>query len=180
MPDMLVKLYALPDAEPALARLASQSIHIRRAEPGESRTIGRWVETHFSESLAAACVWAVAREPIACYLAVERATPSQTGDAYARVPGETLLGVACFDTAGKGLFGPLGVDPAYRGRGIGRALLLTTLRAMREERYAYAVIGWAGEPAFYSKTVQASEIADSEPGVFGVRLTADDPAGPGS
>ena len=58
MVDMLVKLYALPDAGPTLAQLAGQSIHIRRAEPGETATIGRWVEARFSESLAAACVWA--------------------------------------------------------------------------------------------------------------------------
>ena len=175
MADMLVKLYALPDAGPLLERLARQSIHIRRAEPGESRTIGRWVETHFSESLAAEVVWAIAREPISCYIAVERAAPAQSGDAYAKVPRETLIGAACFDAAGKGLFGPLGVDPAYRKRGVGRALLLAALEAMRAERYAYAVIGWAGEPEFYRKVAQATEIADSEPGIFGVRLAAGDP-----
>lgn len=192
MSDMLVRLYALPEAGPALERLARQSIHIRRAEPGETRTIGRWVGRHFSETLAAACEWAVAREPIACYLAVERspapaaggdaypaaggdAYPAAGGDAYAEVPRERLIGVACFDTAGKGLFGPLGVDPAYRGRSVGRALLLVTLKAMRDERYAYAVIGWAGEPDFYRKAARATEIADSEPGVFGVRLAAGGP-----
>ena len=104
MADMLVKLYALPDAGPLLERLARQSIHVRRAEPGESRTIGRWVEAHFSESLAAEVVWAIAREPISCYIAVERAAPAQSGDAYAKVPRETLIGAACFDAAGKGAY----------------------------------------------------------------------------
>lgn len=36
--------------------------------------------------------------------------------------------------------------PADQGSGMGRALLLTTLHAMRDDGYAYAIIGWPGGP----------------------------------
>ena len=43
----------------------------------------------------------------------------------------------------RGMFGPTGVQPDYRGRDIGKSLLLVCLHAMASERFAYAVIGWA-------------------------------------
>ena len=64
------------------------------------------------------------------------------------------------------MFGPAGVREDYRGRAIGKALLLTTLHAMAAQRYAYAVIGWAGPVEFYMKTVGAILIEGSEPSIF--------------
>ena len=52
-----------------------------------------------------------------------------------------MLGFACYDTTHKNFFGPTGVDAAKRGQGIGTALLLATLHAMREAGYMYAIIG---------------------------------------
>lgn len=70
-----------------------------------------------------------------------------------------IIGFAGYDCTAKGMFGPTGVDPHYRGRGIGRALLLTTLLAMREDGYAYAIIGGGEEKArFYQKCVGATLI----------------------
>jgi predicted N-acetyltransferase YhbS len=66
----------------------------------------------------------------------------------------------------KNNFGPMGVQEEYRQRGIGRALLLTSLHAMAAERYAYAIIAWAGSLEFYKKTVGATLIENSEPGIF--------------
>ena len=66
----------------------------------------------------------------------------------------------------KGVFGPVGVREDRRGGGIGTALLLTCLHAMAGQRYAYAVIGWAGPAEWYARTVGATIIEGSEPGVF--------------
>ena len=75
-----------------------------------------------------------------------------------------VVGFSCFDASAKGFFGPIGVDPAQRGRNIGAALLLRTLNAMREYGYAYAVIGWVGEAEhFYRKTVGAEFIPGGSP-----------------
>jgi len=59
----------------------------------------------------------------------------------------------------------------YRGRGIGKALLLTCLHAMFKQGYAYAAIGQVGPTEFYRKAVGATIIEDSEPGIVRGRLT---------
>ena len=53
-----------------------------------------------------------------------------------------------------------------RGRGLGRALLLATLHAQREQGYAYSIIGGVGPAEFYAKAVGAVLIEGSTPGVY--------------
>ena len=53
-----------------------------------------------------------------------------------------------------------------QGGGIGRALLLRSLAAMRAEGYAYAVIGGVGPQEFYKKCGGAMLIPDSVPGIY--------------
>ena len=77
--------------------------------------------------------------------------------------GDTLLGFACYETTHKNFFGPTGVAEAERGQGIGTALLLAALHAMRAAGYMYGIIGWAGPAAYYEKTVGAIVIPDAEP-----------------
>jgi GNAT superfamily N-acetyltransferase len=175
MSDLLVKLYTLPDIAPDLARLEAQSIFIRQAEPGEKRTVTEWVSRHFRDpSWAVGCEWSIQRDPVSCYIAVEKETPfTPSADPYV-LPREKLVGFACYDVSARGMFGPLGVQEDYRGRGIGRALLLVSLRAMAAERYAYAVIGWAGSDEFYQKAVGAILIEDSAPGIFRGMLYGED------
>ena len=76
------------------------------------------------------------------------------------------IGYACFDATAKGFFGPTGVLEEYRGKGIGKALLVRTLQAMYEAGYAYAVIGSVGPKGFYIKNCGAVEILDSSPGIY--------------
>jgi phosphoribosylglycinamide formyltransferase-1 len=59
---------------------------------------------------------------------------------------------------GVGLFGPIGVTRAERGRGIGRRLLLAALDALRERGYARALIAAAGQEAlpFYARAAGAT------------------------
>lgn len=166
MADMLVKLYALPDAAPNLAELKAQSIFIRQAQPGEKRIITEWVRQHFPDSWAVGCEWSITRDPISCYIAVEKEMFFVPSHVPYALPKEKLVGFACYDAAGKGIFGPMGVKEEFRERGIGSALLLIGLLAMAAERYVYAVIGWAGSPEFYQKTVGATFIEGSEPGIF--------------
>jgi predicted GNAT family acetyltransferase len=52
------------------------------------------------------------------------------------------------DATMKGFFGPTGVDEAQRGKGIGEALLIATLKGMREAGHAYGVIGGPGRWSF--------------------------------
>ena len=148
MPDMLVKLYDLPDLEPVIARQRAMGITIRRGLAPEKKLALEWIGQHFahywvSESDAAFCM-----QPSTIFLAHR---------------GDQMLGFACYDTTHKNFFGPTGVDEAERGQGIGTALLMATLHAMREAGYMYGIIGWAGPTAYYEKIVGAEVIPDTEP-----------------
>jgi predicted N-acetyltransferase YhbS len=80
--------------------------------------------------------------------------------------GHALLGFAAWDVTALGFFGPTGVDEGARGKGVGAALLLSVLRAMRGAGYGYAIIGAAGAPDFFTKVAGAVPIAGSHPGVY--------------
>ncbi len=151
MPDMLVKLYTLPLLEPALAQQEAQGITIRRGLPPEKYLVTRWVRQHFNELWASETDVAFSHQPPTCFLAVEN---------------EQLIGFACHDVTQRNFFGPTGVSETARGRGVGRALLLVCLHAMRMQGYGYAIIGAAGPTDFYTRCVGAIPIEDSSPGVY--------------
>lgn len=71
---------------------------------------------------------------------------------YAEENGE-IAGFVVHDVNNRGLgfFGPTGVSLSMRGRGIGRTLLLASLRDLREMGYARAVIPWTDAMEFYEK-----------------------------
>ncbi len=151
MPDLLVRLYALPDFAPPLAKMARIGVRIRRPEPWERTVVRDWVGTTFSPGWAAECDLAFAARPASCFVALE---------------GDSLVGFACHDCARRNFFGPTGVAEAARGRGIGLALLLACLYAIRDAGYAYAIVGGVGPAAFYEKAVGATMIEDSTPGIY--------------
>ena len=119
---------------------------------------------HGSDGWAAECDAAFARMPLACFVATERSAALVDGKAALR--GNTLVGFACYEATCRNFFGPELVRPERRQRGIGRALLLSALHAMRAEGYAYGIIGWASSVDFYRRAVGAIEIAGSEPGIY--------------
>jgi GNAT superfamily N-acetyltransferase len=81
-----------------------------------------------------------------------------------------LLGFGCYEATCKNFFGPTGVNEHTRGKGVGKALLLACLQAMRAEGYAYAIIGGVGPAEFYAKIAGAVLIEGSTPGIFGGML----------
>jgi len=147
MPDMLVKLYDLPALEPALATQRALGVNIRRCMTPEKFLVLDWIREHFSEYWVSEADAGFSVHPTTVMLAHR---------------GDQLLGFACYDTTFKNFFGPTGVDAAERGQGIGTALLLATLHAMRDAGYMYAIIGGAGPVGYYEK-VGAAVIPDSEP-----------------
>jgi len=166
MTDMLARLFSLPAVSYLKEKLQTESIVIRRPHPLESDIIVPWVEQEFSTRWADECRGALEHRPPTCFIATElQPIPAPSDDPYS-LPSERLIGFACYDIVAKGMFGPEGVHPDYRGRAIGKALLLSCLHAMADDGYGYAVIPWVGPIEFYEKTVGATIIADSEPGVF--------------
>lgn len=150
MHDMLVRLYALPDLDPALAHCAAQGTVIRRALVPEQPAVIAFVRQHFPGAVPEVDV-AFGRQPVSCFIAIR---------------AQQVAGFACHDTTAPNFFGPEGVAPDARGQGIGRALLLATLHAQRAQGYAYAIIGGVGPAAFYAKAAGAVDIAGSTPGIY--------------
>lgn len=163
MSDMLIKLYTLPTQE-AWGK-PSPGFDVRRALPSERDVILEWITARFRAAWAAECAVALARVPVSCWIAVEVQTREPDAEGYA-LPEERLVGFACYDAAQRGMFGPMGVDEPRRGKGLGRSLLISALRAMAGEGYAYAVAGWVSSAAFYERVVDATLIHGSEPGIF--------------
>ena len=151
MPDMLVNLLDLPSEAPCLEKLLEQGVHIRRAMGPDKFRVVEWVKEHSSLSGAGECDVCFSHTPISCFIATR---------------GNQILGYACYNATAPDFFGPTRVLDSCQGLGIGKALLLRSLRAMREEGYVYAVIGGVGPQEFYKKCVGAILIPDSTPGVY--------------
>jgi hypothetical protein len=159
MPDMLVKLYQLPELHPQLRKTGKQGFDIRRPNPWEKTVLVDWVRRNFTETWASECEAAfTARQP-SCFIAVQR---------------NTLTGFACYDCTRKNFFGPTGVVETARGKGVGLVLLLACLHAMRDEGYAYAIIGGVGPAEYYAKAVGATLIEGSSPGIYDFELLRKD------
>lgn len=151
MPDMLVKLYELPDVETPQAYEQRTGVTVRRAIAPEKHVVAEWIGQRFGRSWVSEAEVAFARNPVTCLIAVEK---------------EKLLGFACYDATMRGFFGPTGVDEQERGRGVGKMLFLRTLQCMYDEGYGYAIIGAAGPTEFYEKCAGAVAIPGSSPGVY--------------
>ena len=150
MHDMLVKLYALPSLEQALAAVAAHDVVVRRAIAPERPMVLNWLRDNFASSAAEVEI-AFAQVPATCFIALHDGR---------------VVGFACHDVTARNFFGPEGVDASMRGKGIGRALLLSALHAQRVSGYAYAIIGGVGPAAFYEKCVGATSIEGSTPGIY--------------
>ena len=152
--DMLVKLYALPDISDLRQQLAQEDILVRRAMAYEMKQVVAWVSSQFGEAARgwqSECEISFSRSPIACQIATQ---------------GNRLFGFACHDATAKNFFGPIGVAKEKRLCGLGSLLLVSALESMREQGYAYAIIGYAGAGEFFEKTVGAIAIPESETGIY--------------
>lgn len=146
MADMLVHLLKLPPLCPP-----PEGVQIRRALPPDKLRIVEWVRTHSGPSAAGECDVCFAHAPVSCFIATR---------------GKDILGYACYDATAPDFFGPTRMLDEEQGKGIGKALLLRCLHAMRAEGYVYAIIGGVGPQDFYRKTVNATLIEDSTPGIY--------------
>ena len=160
MPDLLVKLYELPSADSNQLSSLPAGTRVRTAMAYEKDAVVDWVRRQFGLAWASECDVAFSNRPISCYIA------TQSG---------AILGFACYDSTCRGFFGPIGLIEAMRGHGIGRALLLSCLRAMAAVGYGYAVVGGVQDVDYYSRAVGAIEIPDSAPGIYRDRLKTPGP-----
>lgn len=147
MTDMLVKLYDRPPITPPLP----QGIVVCRALGSEIDQVTTWVSHVFSQGWADECERAFDHQPAACFIARHN---------------QLLIGFCVYDATARGMLGPVGVAEGYHRQGIGRHLVVRTLKDMADQGYAYAVVGWVGPEAFFAHTVGAVPIPGSSPGIY--------------
>jgi len=95
MPDLLVKLYELPDAHTHIDDLQKEGVNIRKAIAYEKRRVVDWVEDSFGRGWASECDVAFGNSPVSCFIATEKSK---------------IIGFACYDSTAKNFFGPMGVE----------------------------------------------------------------------
>lgn len=151
MPDLLVPLYRLPPRDQGEGRLPDGDILVRRANTFEAAKVAAFIGTHFNQNWVDENAAAFARQPVTSFIAIE---------------DRAVVGFAAYEVTRRAFFGPTGVAPSHRGRGIGKALLIASLWGLADLGYAYGIIGGAGPVEFYQRAVPAVVIPDTPPGIY--------------
>ncbi len=149
--DLLVRLYDLPDPSATYKNVEDQGIEIRRPKPFEKTIVLGWIKENFSGYWYSETDVSFSHTPISSFIAVKDGK---------------VIGFGVYDVTAKGFFGPIGVSEKARGTGIGSAILLKCMYALRECGYAYGIIGGAGPVEFYRKVLGAVPIENSHPGIY--------------
>ena len=153
MPDMLIKLYDMPNVTRTSqndfeSKLEKEGIKIKRAMVLEKSVVAEFAKVQFNFLWENEVERAILNRPSSCYIAVK---------------DKKIIGFACYDATGLGFFGPMGVAPEEEGKGIGTALLYKCLESMKEKGYGYAIIGYVTDAVpFYEKAVGAQVIEGTE------------------
>ncbi len=117
--------------------LRNRGIEVHRATLPDRPALATFLETH----------WPSWRDEVEC---AHTGNPIRLHLAWM---DKAVIGFAAYEgnNRGTGWFGPMGTDPAYRGRGIGAVLLRRCLRDLRHSGLAQAVIPWAAHIGFYQQ-----------------------------
>lgn len=134
--DLLVDLHDVIET-----KVKDSDIKLVRVLSPDSDKVVEFIKREFSDEWASEAKAGLYKTNSTCFIAIKN---------------EEILGFACYDATAKGFFGPIGVSEAARGLGLGISLVRKTLLAMKEDGYAYAIIGGASDKthAFYEKACQ--------------------------
>ncbi len=147
MSDLLVPLYKLKEVTDI------EGIWIGRPLPHQAPVVLKFVSENFGSGWNAEATAAFASTPPNITVAVDEETGA-------------VVGFCCHNCTALGFLGPIGVSEEVRGRGVGKAVVLKSLHAMKESGYGYAVIGYAGPVEFFRKFCDARIIEGSSPGIY--------------
>jgi predicted N-acetyltransferase YhbS len=128
-------------AAPVAAGAAPGALDIRRAARDDETGLHELLDAEWP-AWAAEAGAALANSPPTLFIARREAR---------------VVGFAAWDAnnRGTGWFGPMGVAPDERHKGVGRALLQSCLDDMRRQGHDAAVIAWADNEAFYARCAGA-------------------------
>ncbi len=136
MPDIVCPLFDVPDPKPLVEKLAGEGIIVRHARGWERTGLIDFIETRWGRGWVDETLRAFNHSPITTVIAIAE---------------KQIIGFAAYEVTAPAYFGPTGVDEAFRGRGIGKALLLEALIGLRNKGYVYGFIGSPGPVDFYLK-----------------------------
>ena len=152
MPDMLVKLYALPDASALYKSLEEKGIRIIRPMTPNKHKVHEFIVKHFGDGWASEIDTAFTRFPISCFIAYD-------------TNSKEILGFAGYDCTCKASLARRASTRPSAGWASAKALLLRCMEAMRDESYAYAIIGSAG-PVDFTKNAWRRRHRGQRPPAF--------------
>jgi GNAT superfamily N-acetyltransferase len=148
MPDMLVSLVELPPITDLIDKLRAEGITITRPHPWQQSKLRDFIYSleapDFPRSWAEEVAVAFTHQPVSAFIALRN--------------GSEIVGFSAYECTRRNYFGPTGVDPAMRGKGVGKALFVAALAGLQSLGYTYAIIGGAGPTEFYAKTAGAIPI----------------------
>ncbi|MEM1809545.1 MAG: GNAT family N-acetyltransferase [Thermofilaceae archaeon] len=127
------------------SELKQQEFILREATTQDQDRLYEWIERFFSP------FWRIE---------AELAMRSEEGGVLIAEKGGVIAGFSVYGALRPDFFGPIGVDPGVRGRGLGTVLLFRSLERMREEGVRVATIPWTLHLTFYAQV----------PGVTKIRL----------
>ena len=129
----------------AVARAAQNGCEVRRATPADGAALDAFVRTTFSPAWAFEVARALEAAPGGVFLAADDTAG--------------IIGFAAHDGNNRGLgcFGPSGTLDQHRGKGIGQALLLSTLVELASDGHTDATIAWIGPRNFYERNCGAGQ-----------------------
>ena len=123
-------------------RLVSEGVDIVEVEWSEE--LGKWIEERFGP------FWRIE---------ARMAFEAQEGGILIASKGGEIMGFSVYGALRPDFFGPIGVDPNIRGKGIGTVLLFETLHRMKENGVRIVTIPWTSHLGFYAQV----------PGIIGIR-----------
>ena len=129
------------DTSAAEADLATHGYRCARLTPADAGALATFLGNWFSPGWATETLEALGNQPVSAHVAWQR---------------KRVVGFAAAEVTNPGWFGPTGVHPRHRGRGLGRVLLLRALADLRDLGYRRAEIGWVGPLAWYARHCGAS------------------------
>ncbi|MFK7976226.1 MAG: hypothetical protein AB8C02_08815, partial [Halioglobus sp.] len=97
MPDMIVRLYDLPDSATAVAEAAQHGVIVRQADLTDRDAVVAFVAHEFAV-WEKEVVMAFEDSPCTCFVATHQ---------------NKIVGFAAYDVACRNFFGPTGVAPQY-------------------------------------------------------------------
>ena len=139
--NMAVDLTAGDFAAPALEeRLAGLEVVVRRVETEDRPTLDAYLAENWSASWRVEMLETLDADPPTGFIALR---------------GPEIVAFAAYGVARPSWFGPTGTNESERGRGIGAALLLRCLDALRAAGHPRAEICWTNVWPFYAKVADA-------------------------